>query len=111
MPYPLRVRHGFCVGRRIGDLPRRKFYNNARQGTAGAAERLWVAAPGRNIMATEAVEGGKTETRPPMPGNRLRRLIFGSPYETSQAHHTRLPNALALPVFASDALSDPSRHP
>src|SRR5688572_5270742 len=38
----------------------------------------------------------------------LRRLIFGSPFETHHAHHTRLPNALALPVFASDALSSVS---
>jgi amino acid transporter len=35
----------------------------------------------------------------------VRRLIFGSPFETHRAHHTRLPNVLALPVFASDALS------
>src|SRR3954464_14606655 len=34
-----------------------------------------------------------------------RRLLFGSPFETSHAAHTRLPNYLALPVFASDALS------
>ncbi|MFN3651453.1 MAG: APC family permease [Armatimonadota bacterium] len=40
--------------------------------------------------------------------NMLRRLIFGRPFETAKAHHTRLPNALALPVFASDALSSVS---
>jgi amino acid transporter len=38
----------------------------------------------------------------------LRRLVFGSPYATARAHHTRLPNILALPVFASDALSSVS---
>src|SRR5688572_22204472 len=38
----------------------------------------------------------------------LRRFIFGSPFETDKAHHTRLPNYLALPVFASDALSSVS---
>ena len=38
----------------------------------------------------------------------LRKLIFGSPFETARAHHTRLPNVLALPVFASDALSSVS---
>jgi amino acid transporter len=38
----------------------------------------------------------------------LRRLIFGSPFETERAQHTRLPNVLALPVFASDALSSVS---
>jgi amino acid transporter len=37
-----------------------------------------------------------------------RRLLFGVPFETHQAQHTRLPNALALPVFASDALSSVS---
>lgn len=37
--------------------------------------------------------------------NPLRRLIFGNPFPTHRAHHTRLPNVLALPVFASDALS------
>jgi amino acid transporter len=35
-------------------------------------------------------------------------LIFGSPFETKHAAHTRLPNSLALPVFASDALSSVS---
>lgn len=40
--------------------------------------------------------------------NALRRLIFGSPFPTHKAHHTRLPNVLALPVFASDALSSVS---
>jgi len=38
----------------------------------------------------------------------LRRLVFGSPFETSRAQHTRLPNWMALPVFASDALSSVS---
>lgn len=41
-------------------------------------------------------------------GTFFRRLIFGTPYETRSAHHTRLPNVLALPVFASDALSSVS---
>jgi amino acid transporter len=34
-----------------------------------------------------------------------RRILFGTPFETRHAQHTRLPNVLALPVFASDALS------
>src|SRR5688500_14236612 len=38
----------------------------------------------------------------------IRRLIFGSPVPTEKAHHARLPNVLALPVFASDALSSVS---
>lgn len=37
-----------------------------------------------------------------------RTILFGKPFETHRAHHTRLPNLLALPVFASDALSSVS---
>jgi len=37
-----------------------------------------------------------------------RRLVFGKPFPTQHAHHTRLPNSLALPIFASDALSSVS---
>jgi amino acid transporter len=35
----------------------------------------------------------------------LRKLIFGKPLPTEQALHQRLPKFLALPVFASDAIS------
>ncbi len=35
----------------------------------------------------------------------MRRLIFGSPLSTEQLAHQRLPKILALPIFASDALS------
>jgi len=35
----------------------------------------------------------------------VRRLIFGSPLSTEQLSHQRLPKILALPIFASDALS------
>ncbi len=35
----------------------------------------------------------------------LRRLLLGTPIPTERAHHERLPKILALPVFASDALS------
>lgn len=42
-------------------------------------------------------------------GNRgwshFRRLLFGSPIATDEAHHALLPKFLALPVFASDAIS------
>lgn len=34
-----------------------------------------------------------------------RRVIFGSPLPTARAQHERLPKFLALPIFASDALS------
>lgn len=35
----------------------------------------------------------------------FRRLIFGSPLATEEMMHQRLPKVLALPIFASDALS------
>ena len=35
----------------------------------------------------------------------LKRVLVGSPIATSEEHHTRLPKKVALPVFASDALS------
>lgn len=36
---------------------------------------------------------------------RFRRILFGAPIHSSQAHHERLSPLLGLPVFASDALS------
>ena len=35
----------------------------------------------------------------------LKRVLVGSPIATSEEHHTRLPKQVALPVFASDAIS------
>src|ERR1700733_8037217 len=35
----------------------------------------------------------------------LKRLIIGSPIRSEQSGHTVLPKRLALPIFASDALS------
>jgi len=35
----------------------------------------------------------------------LRRILFGSPLPSWRAIHERLPKVLALPIFASDALS------
>ena len=35
----------------------------------------------------------------------LRRLLIGGPIQTSEAQHQKLSNVIALPVFASDALS------
>ncbi len=35
----------------------------------------------------------------------LRRLVIGAPLSTEDAQHQRLPKVIALPVFASDALS------
>src|SRR2546421_8952386 len=40
-----------------------------------------------------------------LPHPRWRRLIFGRPLATHHASHTLLPKFLALPVFASDAIS------
>src|SRR5947207_5125200 len=37
--------------------------------------------------------------------NPLRRLLFGAPLTSEHSEHTRLPKILALPVFASDAIS------
>src|SRR5438132_3909021 len=39
------------------------------------------------------------------PTNPLRRLLFGKPTPTEQQEHAKLPKILALPVFASDAIS------
>ncbi len=44
----------------------------------------------------------------PKRGFQFRRLIFGDPFPTQGLHHAKLPNVLALPVFASDALSSVS---
>ncbi len=35
----------------------------------------------------------------------LKRLVLGTPIATSEEHNTRLPKTVALPVFASDAIS------
>src|SRR3954453_20464683 len=56
------------------------------------------------------------ETQEPLPlapapaqsptfGKRLRRLLFGNPLSSEHMEHTLLPRLLALPVFASDAIS------
>lgn len=37
--------------------------------------------------------------------NPIRRLLFGRPIPTAHQEHTRLPKLVALPVFASDAIS------
>ncbi|HVF84982.1 MAG TPA: hypothetical protein VM821_03290, partial [Abditibacteriaceae bacterium] len=35
----------------------------------------------------------------------FKRIVIGEPISTDRAHHEKLPKVLALPVFASDALS------
>src|SRR5258708_18548124 len=37
--------------------------------------------------------------------NPLRRFLFGAPLTSEHQEHTKLPKILALPVFASDAIS------
>lgn len=54
-----------------------------------------------------ALKGSGFPHRDVMPGwvGRLRRLVFGKPVPSAQRYAHRLPVALALAVFASDALS------
>src|SRR2546429_7442624 len=40
-----------------------------------------------------------------MATNALKRILLGRPLASEEAHHQLLPKILALPVFASDALS------
>lgn len=65
-----------------------------------------VAPPASAVLAF--VYGRGPETRVPenssMP-TLLRRMLFGQPLATARAQHERLPKFLALPIFASDALS------
>ena len=46
----------------------------------------------------------KTELRAPSVGV-LKRVVLGRAFSSSRLEHTLLPKVLALPVFASDALS------
>jgi amino acid transporter len=41
----------------------------------------------------------------PNPTSVLKRLLLGRPFRSDRLHHTLLPKRIALPVFASDALS------
>lgn len=41
----------------------------------------------------------------PNPTSVLKRLLLGRPFRSDRLHHTLLPKRVALPVFASDALS------
>jgi len=65
-------------------------------------QRLKAVAPGR-IEATRAgsVPHGLLERAVAA----ARRLVLGSPFATSQIVHERLSKLMALPIFASDALS------
>ena len=54
-------------------------------------------------MTVAGTMGKSTQIR--LDWSLVRRLIFGSPLSTEQLSHQRLPKILALPIFASDALS------
>ena len=41
----------------------------------------------------------------PVPPRSLKRLLLGRPFRSDRLQHTLLPKRIALPVFASDALS------
>ena len=46
-----------------------------------------------------------TETSPRPTGSSIKRVLVGRAFSSAQLEHTLLPKVLALPVFASDALS------
>lgn len=48
---------------------------------------------------------GQPAPRPERFSKRVRRALLGNPIHTDRASHTLLPRFLALPIFASDALS------
>jgi len=62
--------------------------------------KVWIG----EHMTDGIVEGAGLSYRS-TPWARLKRLLFGAPLSTSVQFHHRLPIFLALPVFASDALS------
>ena len=64
--------------------------------------RLKGVAPG-HIQATAA--GSRPRTAPGRAFASLRKAVLGSPFTTAQIVHERLSKLMALPVFASDALS------
>jgi amino acid transporter len=45
------------------------------------------------------------QARRPSLNRRIRRFLFGNPLSSEHVEHTLLPKSLALPVFASDAIS------
>src|SRR3979490_2615553 len=51
------------------------------------------------------VAGGRTLSDVSNPTSVLKRLLLGRPFRSDRLQHTLLPKRIALPVFASDALS------
>ena len=58
----------------------------------------------RGNIHLQAAQSAKLPTNSAMTFS-LRRLLIGDPLQTSEASHQKLSNIIALPVFASDALS------
>lgn len=64
---------------------------------------LWGALRLRREPEPPAIPGRRKPYRPPI--HPLRLLLFGRPIPTEHQEQTRLPKIIALPVFASDAIS------
>src|SRR5438270_14053390 len=73
---------------------------------------------GRRLCQPRRAGGAARRCRPPRAGRSpvrlavvarptslLKRLLIGRPFRSDRMHHTLLPKRIALPVFASDALS------
>lgn len=61
-----------------------------------------------NAASKHAATGAALRRAPISPRimqTSLKRLLLGTPLHSEQAHHEKLPKFIALPVFASDALS------
>jgi amino acid transporter len=78
---------------------------------ASGTPYLRVVPGSRRLKSVAAghIEATQAGSRPPGRIERViasvRRVVLGSPYTTSQMVHERLSKLMALPVFASDALS------
>src|SRR6185437_7409521 len=69
---------------------------------------LSMACPGANGGLDPAGEHGRPPVRLTVvasPTSVLKRLLVGRPFRSDRLQHTLLPKRIALPVFASDALS------
>ena len=62
-------------------------------------------ASGPPVLGQEHPPLAPLQASKPSLTKRLRSLLLGSPISTEHAEHTLLPKILALPVFASDAIS------
>src|SRR6185436_15512908 len=94
-------------GQSRGDTARRP----ARRTAAVQRRQPAVRPDAGRSAARRSHRGARRSRRPtmtavePVQGPRLKRLVVGSPRATGQLEETLLPKRLALPIFASDALS------